>query len=248
MHTPQGPAIEIDWPSLAAVEREASRIAQLLQEIGTGNPVDPSQFKNDRIYGVSTDVVKADTESLCELCQQIEARNELSSYSLELQMWWREHKKLDLKRKEQEALESRRRNSMYQGSTPFTNEQLIFVIDSAMSAAFDRIEGSTPYVGLSLSEATLERTRHYRNACKDVIALFIPILWAQTEGVEVDDGMGCGDFYGWEIFNKMIDDYLSKVMVNNPPREFVPPSTRELAEKIVSEHWKVAIKSDTKRC
>lgn len=248
MHTPQGPAIEIDWPSLAAVEREASRIAQLLQEIGTGNPVDPSQFKNDRIYGVSTDVVKADTESLCELCQQIEARNELSSYSLELQMWWREYKKIDEKHKEQMALESRRRNSMYQGSTPFTNEQLIFVIDAAMSAAFDRIEGSTPYVGLSLSESNAIKLQNYRCGCRDIIGIFIPILWAQTEGVEANDGMGTCDFHGWKEFESLVDDYLSKVMVYNPPREITTPDTRKLAEMIVNEHWKIAIKSDTKRC
>lgn len=74
-------------------EKEASKVAWLLQELTTKLPVDPEDYARGMhpdIYGreFNIDVM------VSTLCAAL--RNEdVTKYSLEMQMWWRDHKKAD---------------------------------------------------------------------------------------------------------------------------------------------------------
>ena len=75
-----------DYLAPTAREIESSRLIKLLKECGL--------YGNDAPYYGETDKVDAHTKSLCEFCQV----NDVSNYSLELQLWWRDHKIADEKR------------------------------------------------------------------------------------------------------------------------------------------------------
>jgi hypothetical protein len=75
-----------------AREIEASRVFACLDELDTGN-MNRSHFggNHPKAYGqnVSQDTLNQFTASLCRKLEKLPGF--ISSYSLELQMWWREH-------------------------------------------------------------------------------------------------------------------------------------------------------------
>lgn len=77
-------------------EEESHTVMSLLFEVGLIN-------KKPDYYGDLKNVDKH-TEMLCNFCQS----NDVKDYSLELQIWWRDHQKKDAERlrKEQEAIQS----------------------------------------------------------------------------------------------------------------------------------------------
>lgn len=74
-----------------AREAESGRVLELLKE------VDGKRFnhKKPSYYG-TPDTLDADTARLCAWCRAHEAR--IPSMSLELQIWWRDHKDIDARR------------------------------------------------------------------------------------------------------------------------------------------------------
>lgn len=72
-------------------EKESVRVLGFLKELGQ------KVGQYDKTYG---EVEKLDihTAKLCELCQTIEVKD----YSLELQIWWRDHQEADKKRIKEE--------------------------------------------------------------------------------------------------------------------------------------------------
>lgn len=142
---------------------------------------------------------------------------------------------------------------MYRGTKRFDREQLVFIVDAALSAAFDKVQGALPcqgeqkIIGFELDRWCQNRTTTMSFVWGAVhqVGIFIPILWAQTEGKRVGDGMGTEDFEGWTEFEKMVQDYIfHNTTQNNKPSD--PPDTRPLAEKIVDSAWGDYLKNQTR--
>lgn len=81
-------------------ELEMSKVATFLDEIKKG--VEPAQNNlkgfHPNIYNnnLSDSQCDALVAELCKLCQEID----VTTYSLELQIWWRDHQAADMKRKQ----------------------------------------------------------------------------------------------------------------------------------------------------
>jgi hypothetical protein len=93
------------------LEVECSRILLLLDELDGKGPPNPKSGGWDgydkRAYSQRLDRVFAD-ELTAELCGRISKVKDLSKYSLELQVWARDHKIADAKRKKREAEEKQK--------------------------------------------------------------------------------------------------------------------------------------------
>ena len=77
-------------------EKESVNVLTLLKEVGLYNAEIP-------YYG-HPEELDNQTSTLCKFCQG----NDVRKYSLELQMWWRDHKIADEKRLKEEFEESRK--------------------------------------------------------------------------------------------------------------------------------------------
>lgn len=88
------------------LNHELSKVCCLLQEIDHGNfdVYDYWGGTHPTVYNRNISNDKADdlTSELCAKIQKIEKESELSNYSLELQIWWRDHKKQDKLRIQEE--------------------------------------------------------------------------------------------------------------------------------------------------
>lgn len=79
------------------LEIECGRMFLLLDELHTGTPVDPDEYKragyDDRAYYKSNrELADKLARRLCTALKQL---GDVSGYSLELQMWWRDHQEAD---------------------------------------------------------------------------------------------------------------------------------------------------------
>ena len=86
-----------------AYEVEGSRMIRLLDELDLGTHVNARTFSNGsdpRVYNkaLSKEVMDALTAYLCAKVKDLSI-NELHSASLELQMWWRDHQKVDAEKR-----------------------------------------------------------------------------------------------------------------------------------------------------
>jgi hypothetical protein len=72
-------------------EKALSEVASLLDELD-GKPINPSWWEgyHPRVYNLS---VNADA-MVSELCSRLQAVD-VTKYSLEMQMWWRDHQRAD---------------------------------------------------------------------------------------------------------------------------------------------------------
>lgn len=82
-----------DYPELSAREIEARKVLGFLKEVG----VAPEPFSE---YMIKT--LDANTAKLCDFC----SREDVTRYSLELQIWWRDHREADRKRREEALREA----------------------------------------------------------------------------------------------------------------------------------------------
>jgi hypothetical protein len=86
------------------LEIEVSRMRMLLEELKTGEPVDPGSsgwqgyLTGTYSCGPSRKEADALAEELCTALKQKEQLGTVSGYSLEMQMWWRDHQEADRKR------------------------------------------------------------------------------------------------------------------------------------------------------
>lgn len=87
------------------LEREASRVACLLDELNGAKPSQGSWYGyHPRVYNqVSQELADKLTAELCSRLQTVD----VTKYSLELQMWWRDHQAADKARVERELEQSR---------------------------------------------------------------------------------------------------------------------------------------------
>ena len=95
-------------PSRRAIEY--GRVKCLLAELGTGAPVNPDSPEwKGYINNFSNQNLNSATAQLCEALKEIETEcpEELGRCSLELQIWWRDHKKTDAERRKKEAEEKK---------------------------------------------------------------------------------------------------------------------------------------------
>ena len=91
-------------------EVEASRVLTLIDELN-GAEFDEDNFSgyHPEAYnkGVSQESLDKMTADLCRKLKEIEKRMDIAKYSLELQMWWRDHKKADRRHEEEDKEEKR---------------------------------------------------------------------------------------------------------------------------------------------
>ncbi|MEK6828985.1 MAG: hypothetical protein AABY15_02580 [Nanoarchaeota archaeon] len=92
-----------DYLEANEAEIENSKVLALFEEVKTGKL--PEYFGNghtEKVYNKTTQkVLDKNTEKLCTSLQGMSS-SKLKKSSLELQMWWRDHQKLDKKRLSEE--------------------------------------------------------------------------------------------------------------------------------------------------
>ena len=87
-----------DYQEPTAIEIENSKVLALLKELKTGKLPDNFGTGSGDAYNKSSkEIVDKNTEALCTALQGL-SDTEIQSHSLELQIWWRDHKKADEKR------------------------------------------------------------------------------------------------------------------------------------------------------
>ena len=89
----------------------------------------------------------------------------------------------------------KRSDSMYRGREPFTKEQLVFVVEAAIGAAYDRIWSGLPSGGFEGDRAEAmgceppESLSYYDTGALEGCGMAVATLYAQLTG----DGLGIGD-------------------------------------------------------
>jgi hypothetical protein len=85
-----------------------SQVVCLLEEIETGKPTDSLSSEwggyHPKVYNKALSAQQADA-LVATLCAKLSIAN-VNDYSLEMQMWWRDHQRWDAKRVEQERAAS----------------------------------------------------------------------------------------------------------------------------------------------
>lgn len=82
------------------IEIDLSKVYQLLDELnGKKLPKNYGNGFDKRVYNKGFDKKDLD-EKVKELCSRLKKELDVTKYSLELQIWWRDHKKADRKRKQ----------------------------------------------------------------------------------------------------------------------------------------------------
>jgi len=139
---------------------------------------------------------------------------------------------------------------MYRGqAVPFTREQLVFVIETYMAGAFDMVHGSLPSCESDAKHFAENPDKYggigdYRCGAMNTVAINVAILWAQTEGKRVGDGMGTGDFPHWDDFQQRCNEFVEKQLAGDYNQQW--PNFRDLAEKIVDVCWADYLKEAAK--
>lgn len=92
-----------DYMDANARERELSRVACLIDELD-GKPIDRNHWNgyHPRVYNqeINGNTITA------ELCRRLQSQD-VSKLSLEMQIWWRDHKKADAQRVEKELADKK---------------------------------------------------------------------------------------------------------------------------------------------
>lgn len=125
--------------------------------------------------------------------------------------------------------------SMYRGTRSFDREQLVFVVDTILTAAVDRIEACLPpTVPKDDYEKHKEDIHHWKNSAEEVAGMGLAILYAQL----TDDGIGAGDVLDILSFREFIDDLVLERTANGAqvtPDGFCMPDCRQMAERFVDD-------------
>lgn len=132
-----------------------------------------------------------------------------------------------------------KKHGMYRGKLMFDREQLIFMVELSLVAAFDRIESILPPVN-SVEDYKVNKPLidYCINGASHTVAVFVSVLWAQTEGQRVYDGMGTTDWAGYDQWEAMVEKYVKKATGKKCPKDLVKPNCRKFAKQIVDENWK----------
>jgi len=83
-----------DHLNATIIEKEISRVLCLLDEL-RGIPIDSDHWNGYHPAVYNRSISKSDADRLVqELCRKLQA-TDVTKYSLEMQMWWRDHKRAD---------------------------------------------------------------------------------------------------------------------------------------------------------
>jgi len=102
-----------DYLNASGLEIELSRVLLLTQELETGKPVDTRSSDwmgyMTEAYGKADLRAKADA-AVANLCDRLK-KVDVTQYSLEMQVWWRDHQAAD-KRREAEEKEKDKKTAL----------------------------------------------------------------------------------------------------------------------------------------
>lgn len=94
-----------DYMNATDLEISLSQVCCLLKELETGKPVNTKssfwQGYHPKVYSKTLDKTVADG-MVADLCDKLKKVKDITKYSLEMQLWWREHRTADRKRKTKE--------------------------------------------------------------------------------------------------------------------------------------------------
>lgn len=91
-------------------EVEGTKLVYLLEEIDTGKKPDPAAFRSGMHQNVYGKISKAGLDRMtAKLCRKLKALHPegIESYSLEMQLWWRDHQEADRQKEESEKAKTR---------------------------------------------------------------------------------------------------------------------------------------------
>jgi len=115
-----------DYMNSTGLEREISRVYCLLEEIETGKPVDTKSGNWDgyhpSVYGQVTR--KQGDEAVARLCDILRKTKNVKKYSLEMQMWWRDHQEADRAREEKERKDAEQKALAKSAMQKISKEEL----------------------------------------------------------------------------------------------------------------------------
>jgi hypothetical protein len=108
-----------------SLEIELSRVLMLTEELDTGVPVnsrsgDWGGYKTG-VYN-SGDLKKRADEATAHLCSRLQT-TDVSKYSPEMQIWWRDHQAADRAREAKEKAEAERQSLRVSGINKLTPEE-----------------------------------------------------------------------------------------------------------------------------
>lgn len=96
-------------------EVESRKLMELMAEVGL--------HKDDVPYYGNVSAIHEHTAMMCKFCQD----NDVTKYSLELQIWWRDHQIADMERLERELNEKKKESAKREAIaklTPYERELL----------------------------------------------------------------------------------------------------------------------------
>lgn len=92
-----------DHMSAHPYEVVASRLVCLLEEVTEGKPIEPNHWRGYHPKVYNQRISKQESDALAQtLCDTLSQKESVSDYSLELQVWWRDHQQHDKERLERE--------------------------------------------------------------------------------------------------------------------------------------------------
>lgn len=115
-----------DYMEASTREVAISRVLCLMDELETGLAVNTDhqwwRGYHPDVYNAS-DGSPSDDEVVAELCRRLGEVEDISKYSLEMQVWWRDHQKADQVRKDGEELEQHRHRLRVSGLAKLSQEE-----------------------------------------------------------------------------------------------------------------------------
>lgn len=115
-----------DHMNANSLETELSRVLMLTEELDTGIPVNSRSHDWDGykagVYNGGNLKKRAD-EATANLCNRLQKITDVSKYSPEMQIWWRDHQAADLAREAKEKAEAERQSLRNSGIGKLTPEE-----------------------------------------------------------------------------------------------------------------------------
>lgn len=74
-------------------EREAEKLLMIWDEVANGNTIDPQKYGKGYSYESMTSEERDDLT--IKLCSKLKDEQDITKYSLEVQIWWRDHQTAD---------------------------------------------------------------------------------------------------------------------------------------------------------
>ncbi len=115
-----------DYLEANSMEIEHSKVLALLKELKTGKlPKSFGDGYHKDVYNKTTKTIL--DEKVAELCSKLQEVEDIKKYSLEMQMWWRDHQKADrarLKKMSAAKKESKDRQELISRLTTYEKKLL----------------------------------------------------------------------------------------------------------------------------